>query len=359
MTGTSFRLLTGYTIEKNSLMFVRIVPEVIKKYELDVRTVGAPLKGYRSESFPLELHDGTVVNLLFYKREQNILSRIRTADKVASAAAGANLPVRVRYDERLLRVGSGYAAVYQWLPGKTIEWEAYTKRHIKLAGWAMADLHSAVAALQNDGPLLADELQPLLARMHRYFSMLDVKKALAEKLGLSIEPKQFDHLEALIEKTRHISGQQYLHMDMVRGNMLFDGVSSTSRWAIDDVQLSGLIDFEKAAWGLPVCDMARTLAFLLVDCPKPARKIFKYFIDSGYKKRGARTLEHSELLPYFIRLFLLHDFYKFLKHTPYESLDDNYHYARTRELLKTYGMISGVKREGDPSGLEKTLDRAK
>jgi Ser/Thr protein kinase RdoA (MazF antagonist) len=128
-------------------------------------------------------------------------------------------------------------------------------------------------------------------------------------------------------------------MDMVRGNILFDTTADTP-WQIDDVRLSGVIDFEKTAIGLPVCDMARTLAFLLVDCLKPADKISKYFIDSGYRKRGSMDIIHIELLPYFIRLFLLHDFYKFLRHTPYESLRDNYHYGRTCVILKDYGMIS-------------------
>lgn len=320
-------------------MYARIVPDVINKYGLDVTHVGAVQKGYRNESYPLALADGTTVNLLFYKKEPHILRRIETADMVAAQAAKAGLPVRVRHDSRLLRVGGGYAGIYEYLPGQTISWEAYTKRHIKLAGWAMADLHRSLQGLTGNGPLLADELAELTGRMRQYFGSADVQAAMLSKLGVVLDPELFAGFTELIIKTRQLDGQQYLHMDMVRGNMLFDTTADTP-WRIDDVRLSGVIDFEKTAIGLPMCDMARTLAFLLVDCPKPADKIYTYFIDSGYRKRGGMNIASIELLPYFIRLFLLHDFYKFLRHTPYESLRDNYHYGRTCAILKDYGMIS-------------------
>jgi Ser/Thr protein kinase RdoA (MazF antagonist) len=321
-------------------MYARIVPDIIDKYGLSVTNIGDPQKGYRNESYELMLADSTPVNLLFYKREPHILQRITTADMVAERAAKAGLPVRTRYDDRLLQVGDGLAGLYYYLPGRTISWEAYTKRHIKLVGWAMADLHAATEDLSDEGPRLADELLVIIDRMKRYFASADVQRAVGEKLAITIDPRLFDNYRRLIERTSTFDGQQYLHMDMVRGNILFDQPFDDARWYIDDIQLSGIIDFEKAAYGLPICDVARTLAFLLVDCPKPSDRIYKYFIDSGYRKRGKRQLQHIELLPYFVRLFLLYDFYKFLRHTPYESLRDNYHYTRTRDLLKTYGIIS-------------------
>lgn len=321
-------------------MFARIVPDVATKYGLVVSHVGGVQKGYRNESYPLTLQDGSVVNLIFYKREPHIRQRVTTADMVATHAARAGLPVRVRHDPRLLKVGNGYAGVYEYLPGQTISWEAYTKRHIKLVGWAMADLHRSLRDLPTEGPLLADELQQLVIRMQQYFDSADVQAAMASKLGVTLNPEIFGGFSRLVEHARKLDGQQYLHMDMVRGNILFADAVPHARWSIDDVSISGLIDFEKTAVGLPVCDAARTLAFLLVDCPKPADKIYKYFIDSGYRKRGGHDIAHIELLPHFIRLFLLHDFYKFLRHTPYESLRDNYHYSRTCQVLKDYGMIS-------------------
>ncbi|MDB5183320.1 MAG: Phosphotransferase enzyme family, partial [Candidatus Saccharibacteria bacterium] len=318
-------------------MYSRIVPDVATKYELDVLQIGDVQKGYRNESYPLELANGTEVNLLFYKREPGILERIKTADLVADHAASKGLPVRTRYDNRLLMVGESFAGVYHYLQGTTISWESYTKRHIKLLGWAMADLHVAMEDLSGTGPFQSDELGGLVARMKHYFSSNDIQQATSSKLDIFVDPALFDSYSELIERTRALPGQQYLHMDMVRGNVLFDNVAANARWQIDDIRLSGIIDFEKASYGLPIYDIARTLAFLLVDCPKPRDKIYKYFIDSGYRKRGQNDVRHIELLPYFIRLFLLHDFYKFLRHTPYESLHDNYHYSRTRDLLKDYG----------------------
>jgi len=321
-------------------MFARIVPDVAVKYGLAVARVGGVQKGYRNESYPLTLANGVTVNLIFYKREPSILRRITTADRVAAHAAQAGLPVRTRYDSRLLKIGNGYAGVYKYLPGQTISWEAYTKRHIKLVGWAMADLHQSLQDLPSDGSLLANELHELIGRMQQYFTAPNVRAAMAYKLGVTLDPQMFDGFLQLVEHSRKLAGRQYLHMDMVRGNVLFAEALPDMRWHIDDVSISGLIDFEKAAIGLPVCDVARTLAFLLVDCPKPADKIYKYFIDSGYRKRGGQGIAHVELLSHFIRLFLVHDLYKFLRHTPYESLRDNYHYSRTCQLLKDYGMIS-------------------
>lgn len=321
-------------------MFSQIVPDISAKYGLDVTRVGGVQKGYRNESYPLMLADGGVVNLLFYKREPQILRKIRAADRAGAHAAAAGLPVRTRFDERLLRVGNGYAGIYTYLPGRTIAWEAYSKRHIKLAGWAMADLHATLEDLSGDGPLLADELTELISRMQRYFSDSQVAAAMVDKLGVELDTALFAIFLRVVETSRGLKGNQYVHMDMVRGNLLFSESLRGQRWQIDTVTLSGLIDFEKTAYGLPVFDVARTLAFLLIDCPKPADKIYKYFIDSGYRKRGNKKIEHIELLPHLIRLFLVHDFYKFLRHTPYESLRTNYHYTRTRDLLKTYGIIS-------------------
>lgn len=321
-------------------MFARIVPDVAIKYGLAVSRIGNVQKGYRNESYPLTLADGSVVNLIFYKREPHIVRRVTTADAVALHVANAGLPTRIRHDPRLLKVGDGHAGLYDYLPGRTISWEAYTKRHIKLVGWAMADLHRSLQDFTGDGPRLADELHELVGRMRQYFASPDVQTAMTDKLGVVLDSRMFEEFTKLIEQSRELNGQQYLHMDMVRGNILFADTVPGTRWHIDDVSISGLIDFEKTAVGLPVCDMARTLAFLLVDCPKPADKIYKYFIDSGYRKRGGLDIEHIGLLPYFIRLFLLHDFYKFLRHTPYESLRDNYHYIRTCAILKDYGMIS-------------------
>ncbi len=113
--------------------------------------------------------------------------------------------------------------------------------------------------------------------------------------------------------------------------------------------MTGILDFEKTAYGHPVFDVARTLAFLLVDCEyKGEAKIRKYFLQSGYNKRGTVNFRNpiikhgnrtTNLLESLIDLFLLYDFYKFLRHNPYEFLEQNHHYKRTRDILLTRNML--------------------
>ena len=200
---------------------------------------------------------------------------------------------------------------------------------------------------------VTDELHSVLIQMERYFAVPDVRRALEDKLHLTVFSnfhsyqsllKQFDKV---VEPRDHI-----LHMDLVRGNVLFD-VDTVSPWRIDDVSISGIIDFEKAATGHRVFDIARTLAFLLVDCASKDRSsIYRYFLHSGYNKRGKCSFERNEtivgipaheVLNKLIGFLLLHDLYKFLKHTPYESLESNHHFIRTRDILIDYGMIRLVK----------------
>jgi Ser/Thr protein kinase RdoA (MazF antagonist) len=129
-----------------------------------------------------------------------------------------------------------------------------------------------------------------------------------------------------------LPAKQPLHMDFVRSNILFEAVPAGDF----NMSISGILDFEKAAYGHPLFDIARTLTFLLVDCKyKAPDKVRKYFLGSGYIKRGAAMLpsKHMSILEPALNLFLFHDFYKFLRHNPYESLPDNEHFMRTAQLL--------------------------
>jgi len=85
---------------------------------------------------------------------------------------------------------------------------------------------------------------------------------------------------------------------------------------------------------VPAFDISRTLAFLLVDCKyKLSAEVRKYFLRSGYEKRGQGELPDSRLVQALTGLFLLYDLYKFLRHNPYESLHQNQHYIRTVDEL--------------------------
>lgn len=322
-------------------MFRRVVPAVLDAYGVTDYTIGAPQKGYRNESYPITLASGSTINLIFFKREAGIIERMNRADTIAAAAYSSHLPVRTRYDERLLKVSDGrFAGLYNYLPGDTVAWEAMTMRHIKLLGQAMGDIHGALKSVKPpDSYEIIDELLPLTERIQMYFSQPPVVLAMHDKLDVAIDQRIFDSFRRLLVHVARLPGQQLLHMDMVRGNVLFAPAAQTDKWQIDDIALTGVIDFEKAGYGHPLFDIARTLAFLLVDSQKPADKIHRYFLDSGYHKRGEQPIPAPHTLALLTRYFLLHDFYKFLRHTPYESLRHNYHYTRTRELLKTYGII--------------------
>jgi hypothetical protein len=89
------------------------------------------------------------------------------------------------------------------------------------------------------------------------------------------------------------------------------------------------------------CLMLRTLSFLYVDCKyKTLDQVKKYFIYSGYQKRGLSTLEHTGiLLTHLVDFYLMYDLYKFLRHNPYESLNLNEHFKRTKDILIDHRMV--------------------
>lgn len=198
-------------------------------------------------------------------------------------------------------------------------------RRLKELGQTMATMHSAVRDYSGMLPSLIGELTALHARMQQYFVNQSVSTALQQKLDIQVSV--FNFTEVFTHASRLPA--QPLHMDFVRGNILFTGNT-----------ISGILDFEKAAQGPPIFDIARTLAFLLVDCKhKPAAKIRKYFLQSGYVKRGGQQLPSPNLLETLVSFFLLHDFYKFLRHNPYEYLPRNEHFMRTRSILLQRGLI--------------------
>ncbi|MEO5950392.1 MAG: phosphotransferase [Candidatus Saccharimonadales bacterium] len=331
-------------------MYSSVVPAVLSKYGLNYKTIKNVQKGYRNESYPIILNDEKTINLIFYKREPNIIDRMTRADKISGYLSNKGFPVRARYSPKTLQLKSRqmvtYAALYNYLPGATIPWEGYTKKHIKLLGLAMSDMHAVLESMSVSWPedhTIVAELLEILTRMETYFNDASVTRALEEKLHVSIQNDYLTKLRTLILLMKDSPDQRPLHMDMVRGNVLFSENAQGGYWKIDEISLAGVIDFEKASYGHPIFDIARTLAFLFVDCPvKSELKIRRYFLSSGYTKRGKSAfnykamfsgISHGQILDGLIGFFLLHDFYKFLRHTPYESLESNEHYMRTRNIL--------------------------
>ncbi len=303
-------------------------------------TVAEPLdveSGYRNSSYSFVDAAGNTLNFILYKHEPSSIERIKRANTIGSFLLGKDIPARAPISPRILRVGNRYGSLYRYLPGTTIPWEAYTMKHIKLLGMVMGDMHSFLQGYAGPLPPFASEYEAISQRIRRYYTRDGVVQAMHDKLhlGLPYDPCQ-NHPDLFDELSR--LPVQPLHMDFVRGNVLFQRNAAATRYTIGSVTLSGLLDFEKACQGPVLCDIARTLAFLYVDCAnKTNAKIYKYFIDSGYVKRSRATLNNDSqtrgLIDRLVTFFLEYDFYKFLRDNPYESLPQNHHFLRTRDML--------------------------
>lgn len=306
-----------------------VVARILAKYGVTYRAILAPQKGYRNASYKIETTTEPL-NVILYKREPGMQERIARINTLGDFLHPRGVAVRRARDHRILSLSTDegvqrYAALYNYLPGATIPWEAYTMERIKNLGKAMGDLHAELADYPGEVPPIADELLALNNRMMRYFAKREVAGAMAQKLAVRIKKADFTKLLAFCAT----QPGQAIHMDFVRGNILFDGD-----------EITGIIDFEKAGLGTPALDIARTLAFLYVDCKyKPPDKTYKYFLQSGYHKRGRAELPSVSLIRALVPFFLLHDFYKFLRHNPYEYLSQNEHYRRTKAMLLKHGII--------------------
>lgn len=349
-----------------------------------------PKKGYRNSSFRVKTLNGEKFNLIIYKNEPTILETINKANWVSSNLAKIGFPVRslvrTQRGRDILQIKKDskvrFSCLYNYIEGETIPWEAYSMKHLKLLGWFMGDMHSNCQlpasylrdeVSQIDHKLLLpnvfDDIKDKLSEMYEYFCDDGVKSALKSKINIHIDMDYFillaHHIEKIEGELGRSKADSILHMDLVRGNILFrsevrnlrlcqvfDGQSKfqivesksegyDSKYILDDLVLTGVIDFEKAAFGHPVVDVARTLAFLFVDCKsKTADEIKKYFLASGYQKRGKGQAFKPEILNTLLVYFWIYDFYKFLLHNPYEFLERNEHFRRTRKILLTNKLIS-------------------
>jgi len=319
-----------------------LVERMLDCYGLHARQYFDVQKGYRNQSYSFIDQSGRQLNLILYKAEPGIAKRIKRANKVANYLHEQGMPCRYTVDSRIIRLdgirGQRFASLYMYLPGETISWEAYTKAHIKQLGAAMAQMHHVLQPADIELPSAAQEYRQIVERIRQYFADTAVKQALQQKLMIQVNLSATDDWQKLLAVCDQLPNKQALHMDFVRSNILFAKQE-------DQPKISGIIDFEKAAYGIPAFDIARTLAFLLVDCKyKPATKIRKYFLGSGYVKHGGgrlpkTTVQGKNIIDYLGNIFLLYDFYKFLRHNPYEFLEQNEHFVRTRDILVERGML--------------------
>jgi Ser/Thr protein kinase RdoA (MazF antagonist) len=325
----------------------QLIRRILDAYGVSCAELYERQMGYRNRSFPFRQANGAMSNLILYKSEPHILTKIHNANAVSDYLAVQGFPTRATLSPKIIRLKSAttlkYGAIYSYLPGTTIPWEAYTMKHLKLLGLSMGQMHQSLAymSLPVALPDVSDEYRAIVGRMQTYFAKDSVIQALRSKLGLEMNRERFEAYPRLLDYAGRHSGRQVLHMDFVRSNLLFG--TGPAHLSLGTTTISGILDFEKTAFGLPVFDIARTLAFLLVDCKyKTGANMRKYFLLSGYRKRAGQIIEHSELLEPLVNLFLTYDFYKFLRHNPYESLSQNEHYTRTRDLLGVRGLVRQI-----------------
>lgn len=337
---SEFCLMT--VASKNSVF----LDKVVSLYDIKRPVFMENEKGYRNRSYRFKTN-ANFANLIIYKNEPLIEKKIKIANRVSDYLAQQGFPSRRTLDPRVVRIESikeiRYASLYEYLPGEVIPWEAYTSRHLKLLGCEMARMHALLSSLKKEYlPDIEDELALTTARMRHYFSDSIIQEAMVHKLQIGIDTDVFDLYDHLFIKAKRINKRQPLHMDFVRGNILFTGDK-------ESLKISGVIDFEKAAFGHRVFDIARTLAFLYVDSKfKNHNEVFKKFLISGYIRSGKGRIKRMilgmpdkkvDLLESLVEFYWLHDLYKFMRHNPYESLHQNEHYKRTIDYLLKHKVV--------------------
>src|SRR5262245_62165552 len=75
-----------------------VIEDILQKYGLAYTRVLPPQKGYRNQSYPVVLADGTMANLILYKSESGILDKIKAANSVSDFLAGKGFPTRQTID---------------------------------------------------------------------------------------------------------------------------------------------------------------------------------------------------------------------------------------------------------------------
>jgi Ser/Thr protein kinase RdoA (MazF antagonist) len=239
-----------------------------------------------------------------------------------------------------------YFSLFELLPGKTISWEAYTRRHLRALGMYLGKMHSGLRDFpKNELKSIANWSEYIVGDSKRMRDYLTKNRAvILQKLNLIIN---FEILETALVNVSSFAcpyndpdlQPQLIHCDFVRGNILFSDMKSDFIY-----QITGILDFEKMLYGKVEIDVARTLAFLYVDCKfKTEDEIVKYFLNEGYNTLGTIDFRQNKILlsqlENYMIYFWLRDFWKFLECNPYESLFENEHYFRTVEILKKYKII--------------------
>ncbi len=297
--------------------------------------------GFRNAVFQIKdqkSHESFV--LIVYKNEEDIEEIIKNAHDVAKFLGAQNFPVRLPIKslngEEILVFKKRYIVLYNFLTGSSIPWELYDRKHLKMMGKTLSNMHASLKDFPDGAnlPQLKFLIKQEIDAMKIYFKK--VGPWIKRKLNVSLSWSKIGEIFDFIENYSFENGST-LHFDFVRGNVLF----SDNLLPDDTIEISGILDFEKVCTGPIVADVARTLSFLIVDCKfKEQSEVVKWFMDRGYVKRGNNKPDFPKNdLHMFIQYFWLRDFWKFLLHNPYEYLNQNEHYTRTTYKLSEYNLL--------------------
>lgn len=348
---------------------IQKIEEFISRKLGNIQILYSEIKGgYRNLSIPVLIENKSKLNIILYKTTEKTLENIRQIHQIARVLHHHKFPCRYSIDNKIYCTSNKsrkyYFAIYNYIEGNTKDWQMFTKRDLKHVGRLMAKMHmifkregeqslapaklssskslpSSQTCFKRGGELrcgisniedISTRNIRLINLMRKYFNDQNVLGAIQEKLKLKIDNEKLQELFNFVSDYRPLQSPlvtasprkqvTILHMDFVRGNIIFK-----------DKKINGIIDFEKVAVGDIHFDLARTFAFFLVDLShKTYQEIYEQFILKGYFSNIQIEIDH-DLFENLINFYLIYDFYKFLKHNPYEYLEENYHYRRTREIL--------------------------
>ena len=306
--------------------------------------IKSPTQGYMNQVLVIE-SEGAKYTAIFYnanrysskKEKQDLDEKYKFAEYLDENGLPSRVPTYSKDDKHILKYtfnngDQNLFGLYKYLEGETIPWEAYTRRHLYALGELTKKLHDLGSKYLEQGNNLEvwDEyLKDDSTKMFDYFNAHEV--VIIEKLGIEIN-FEFENLKL---ESSNDEQESLLHMDIVRGNVLFSDTKEELRYPI-----TGLLDFEKTLIGPTVVELARSLAFLLVDCAyKDEGEIIFYFLKQAYGINNVKEYWETSNIRDYLIYFLLRDLWKFLTANPYRSLGVNFHYQRTVEYLIHFNAI--------------------
>ncbi len=327
--------------------FIRFLWEHYDLASASSLTIGEFTQGYMNFVFPFTLknaHEAKKYVAVFYNASRYSsavdLAKLEACEQVAGKLATAGLPARTavlardgrKFCKYAFRGENNFFALYEYLPGEALMWESYTRRHLYALGATLKQIH---VALKNETGLELPQWRKYLpsdsAKITKYFQVNS--KIIKTKLKIELNTEKF---QKILKSMQADKTTQVIHGDFVRSNVLF---SSEKR--AEDYEITGILDFEKCMYAPAIVDIARTLAFLLVDCKhKSESEIVYHFLIRGYGANDYPKYISLYHLKEFLLYFWTRDLWKFLTANPYESLHQNYHFTATVKYLQKYIVLT-------------------